>query len=48
METTKLFDAELTVMEYLWEHGLLTAARMAQDLWGPCASADSNKSFFVF
>lgn len=32
METIKLFDAELTVMEYLWEHGPVPAARMAEDL----------------
>ena len=32
MESIKLFDAELTVMQYLWEHGEVQAAQMAEDL----------------
>ena len=30
METLKLFDAELTVMQYLWENGSLQAAQVAE------------------
>lgn len=32
METIKLFDAELTLMEYLWENAPVTAAKMADYL----------------
>lgn len=31
MEQIKLFDAELTVMRYLWEHGPVLAAQMAEE-----------------
>ncbi len=30
METLKLFDAELTVMQYLWENGSVQAAQVAE------------------
>ena len=30
METLKLFDAELTVMQYLWENGSVQAAQIAE------------------
>lgn len=36
METIKLFDAELTVMEYLWENGTVTAAQMSEYLLKNC------------
>ncbi|HIX33078.1 hypothetical protein B5E65_03580 [Gemmiger sp. An120] len=32
MEPIKLFDAELTVMQYLWENGRVMATRIAEDL----------------
>lgn len=32
MDLIKLFDAELTVMQYLWENGPSLAAKMAEDM----------------